>query len=30
MGASGKVHVVEGLINILPVAFSADSLKRKK
>ena len=30
MGATGKVHVVEGLINILPVAFNADNLKRKK
>ena len=29
MGNSGKVHVVNGLINILPVAFNADNLKRK-
>jgi cytidine deaminase len=29
MGAQGKVHVVNGLINILPVAFNADNLKRK-
>jgi len=29
MGATGGVHVVKGLINILPVAFNADNLKRK-
>jgi cytidine deaminase len=29
MGKSGKVHAVSGLINILPVAFNADNLKRK-
>ena len=29
MGKTGKVHVVSGLINILPVAFNADNLKRK-
>jgi cytidine deaminase len=29
MGSSGGVHVVNGLINILPVAFNADNLKRK-
>lgn len=29
MGTSGGVHVVNGLINILPVAFNADNLKRK-
>lgn len=28
-GKSGSVHVVDGLINILPVAFNADNLKRK-
>ncbi|MEZ5172482.1 MAG: cytidine deaminase [Bacteroidia bacterium] len=28
-GASGEVHVVNGLINILPVAFNADNLKRR-
>lgn len=26
--ATGKVHAVNGLINILPVAFDADNLKR--
>ncbi len=26
--AGGKVHAVNGLINILPVAFNADNLKR--
>lgn len=29
MGAKGAVHVVNGLINILPLAFDADKLKRK-
>jgi cytidine deaminase len=29
MGKTGKVHAVSGLINILPVAFNADKLKRK-
>ena len=29
MGSKGTVHVVNGLINILPVAFDADKLKRK-
>ena len=29
MGSKGGVHVVNGLINILPVAFNADNLKRK-
>jgi len=28
MGKTGKVHAVSGLINILPVAFNADNLKR--
>ncbi len=29
IGSKGAVHVVNGLINILPVAFDADKLKRK-
>jgi cytidine deaminase len=29
MGSKGAIHVVNGLINILPVAFDADKLKRK-
>jgi cytidine deaminase len=28
-GVTGGVHVVNGLINILPVAFNADNLKRR-
>jgi cytidine deaminase len=28
-GVSGEVQVVNGLINILPVAFNADNLKRR-
>jgi len=29
-GKKGKVHKVNGLINLLPVAFDADKLKRNK
>lgn len=29
MGTRGKVHVVEGLINLMPVIFNADNLKPK-
>ena len=30
VAATGKTHAVNGLINILPVAFDADNLKRQK
>jgi cytidine deaminase len=30
VAATGKTHAVNGLINILPVAFDADKLKRQK
>jgi cytidine deaminase len=30
VAATGKTHAVNGLINILPVAFDADNLKRHK
>jgi cytidine deaminase len=30
VAATGKTHSVNGLINILPVAFDADNLKRQK
>jgi cytidine deaminase len=30
MGKTGKIHKVNGLINLLPVAFDADKLKRDK
>lgn len=30
VAATGKTHAVNGLINILPVAFDADNLKRVK